>query len=150
MAKRSGQLFRIKKIPVARKTGRVFNSKNRNVDEQDCVSILIKFGYDVLFQAESKVSGVHTADILWKYDNRQWEIKTLFGDRYATIKHALDGAKSQSPYVVLYAEKTKRSLVQIAKDCKKYCDSMPAKVIKKIIVIDKDRYLLLSQNELYL
>ncbi|MBQ8984834.1 hypothetical protein IJ098_03205 [Candidatus Saccharibacteria bacterium] len=49
-----------------------------------------------------------------------------------------------------YAEKTKRSVSQVAKDCIKYCDAMPTKVIIEILLITKKQYLHLTKNELYL
>ena len=150
MTKTRKKIFRLRDIPVADKAGKIFGTATRSADEKECATILAKFGYDVFFKNESKIFGVHTADILWESDGNSWEIKTIYGNRYVTIKHALDSAKKQSPHIILYAEKTKRSVCQVAKDCIKYCYAMPTKVIIEVLLITKKQYLHLTKNELYL
>ena len=120
MAKNATSIIRIKSYPQNKKLGRVFNAKNRPEDEINCAEILRRFGFDIYFQKESKISGVHTADILWKMDGVLWEIKTLYGNSYDNTVHAVAHAKAQSQYIILNARKTKRRLNRIAIDVNNY------------------------------
>lgn len=140
--------FKIKDSPRPKKLGKVFGAEKRDSNEKYCAKLLSNFGYDIIFLPESKISGVHTPDILWKLDNNFWEIKTINGEKYTTIKHALDSAKRQSQNVILYTNKTRRTILQIARDCIKYCDSTPSNKLHQILIVTKDSYLRLTSGML--
>ena len=139
--------FKIKDLPRPKKLGKVFGAKKRDSNEKYCAKILSNFGYDIIFLPESKISGVHTPDILWKRDGKGWEIKTIIGSNNTTVQKALHHATKQSNYVILNITGTKRDINRVRYDVIDYISRRRTSIVE-VVMLDKRKYCRIKRSDI--
>ena len=136
-------------IPVGRRPGRlsydVFH--RRELHELATAKTLLRFGYDLQFTKASTITGQTSADCRWR--GHVWEMKAPTGNGYDNTVHNLSEALDQSQYIILDTSRSRRTVIQRARDVMNYCHERSGRIdIREIIVIDRKFYCILTRDML--
>ena len=112
--------------------------------ELETIERLLCFGRDIVCKRELNLPYSKSPDIVWR--DEQWEIKYAHGDSAHNIANALRKAKKQSQSIVIDISGARREIENAIPQVKERMYN--SKRIKKVLVLSKNRYCLISRSML--